>query len=136
MLSNVDCHRALHEIYDSQLKVFLVSHFISREYLCIDVANIFFKMFDMIMHPFEISLYIGIIFQIDTIYGHEYDCKCGEIFGLTNPRVGFYNDTANFDDGYQYHDDYRTGFCNGVRLSRYHVLTAKSCFDLSNLACE
>ena len=76
------------------------------------------------MPHFWISLYIGTILHINTIYGLENDCECGTIWPFTNPKVVFYNDT----------DGYRTGLCNGVRLSRYHILTSKSCFDLSNLA--
>ena len=94
----------------------------------------------MFFLPFVISLFIGIILHIDTIYGYEYDCECGKVLGSANPMVAFYNDTVNFDgfhdDEVHRHDFYLTGFCNGVRLSKYHVLTAESCFHLSNLACE
>ena len=69
---------------------------------------------------------IGIILQ-STFHTEVYSCKrdfslkceCGSVIGETNPMVVFLNSTNRF--------------CNGVRISKNHVLTSNNCFKQSNL---
>ena len=73
------------------------------------------------MHCFKFLRCIGVIlpaiFQASYSWKSEtnvLECECGSVLGETNPMVVFLDSIQRF--------------CNGIRISKNHVLTSRSCY--------